>query len=342
MSTPGRRARSAPRHETVHLRDERGLIEEVKSLSGTDTQLLGDEEVLRMILPAIRVHPEGLLPGALLPAARPGRGDPHHRPPGGNSAFPPGATAGAWAMADVQPRPSRHPVRLSARDTRPFAHRPELLAEKPFRRGHLSACLRDGIPRSWLGPYDPVAHRAFWHGLWAAGDRPVFTVPVADGLSLHVLYENAEDDAGVHYLITHPDWEHAEFLARDDGPLEGTGPVLARADRRRGTRPARRRRTAPPGDARPGPVEHRRGRGPGRRRPVLVPQSGQPRRAARLPTRPGLRRPHPASGRGAPRQHRIPRRPQPRRLPTGRLRGHTPRHRHLPPPGIPNARPRLA
>ncbi|MFE2849969.1 thioesterase II family protein [Streptomyces lavendulae] len=50
----GRRAPSAPRHETVHLRDERGLIEEVKSLSGTDTQLLGDEEVLRMILPAIR------------------------------------------------------------------------------------------------------------------------------------------------------------------------------------------------------------------------------------------------------------------------------------------------
>ncbi|MCX5071067.1 alpha/beta fold hydrolase [Streptomyces sp. NBC_00513] len=50
----GRRAPSAPRHETAHLLDDRGLIEEVKSLSGTDTQLLGDDEVLRMVLPAIR------------------------------------------------------------------------------------------------------------------------------------------------------------------------------------------------------------------------------------------------------------------------------------------------
>ncbi|MEU8496269.1 hypothetical protein AB0C86_06010 [Streptomyces lavendulae] len=149
---------------------------------------------------------------------------PRPRPPGRDSAFPPGATADAWAiMADVHPRPSHHPVRLFARDTRPFAHRPELLREKPFWRGHLSACLRDGIPRSWLGPHDPIAHRAFWRRLWAAGDRPVFTVPVADGLSLHVLYENAGEDAGVHYLISHPDWEHAEFLARDDGHRRGPG-----------------------------------------------------------------------------------------------------------------------
>lgn len=126
-------------------------------------------------------------------------------------------------MADVHPRPSPHPVRLFARDTRPFAHRPELLAEKPFWRGHLDACLRGGTPRSWFGPYEPIAHRAFWRRLWAAGDRPVFTVPVADGLSLHVLYENAEDEAGVHYLIHHPDWEHAEFLARDDGHWRGPG-----------------------------------------------------------------------------------------------------------------------
>ncbi|MFF4583276.1 thioesterase II family protein [Streptomyces sp. NPDC001389] len=50
----GRRAPSAYRHETVHLRDDDGLIEEMKSLSGTDSRLLGDEEVLRMVLPAIR------------------------------------------------------------------------------------------------------------------------------------------------------------------------------------------------------------------------------------------------------------------------------------------------
>ncbi|UED87197.1 thioesterase II family protein [Streptomyces profundus] len=50
----GRRAPSRHRHETVHLRDDEGLIAEVKSLAGTASSLLGDEEVLRMVLPAIR------------------------------------------------------------------------------------------------------------------------------------------------------------------------------------------------------------------------------------------------------------------------------------------------
>lgn len=50
----GRRAPSAHRHETVHLRDDDGLLDEMKSLSGTDTKVLGDEELLRMVLPAIR------------------------------------------------------------------------------------------------------------------------------------------------------------------------------------------------------------------------------------------------------------------------------------------------
>ncbi|MFF7725399.1 thioesterase II family protein [Streptomyces sp. NPDC008001] len=50
----GRRAPSMHRDETVHLRDDDGLVAEMRSLSGTDAQLLGDEDVLRMILPAIR------------------------------------------------------------------------------------------------------------------------------------------------------------------------------------------------------------------------------------------------------------------------------------------------
>jgi surfactin synthase thioesterase subunit len=49
-----RRAPSRHRDEYVHLRDDDGLIEELKKLAGTDTALLGDEELLRMILPAIR------------------------------------------------------------------------------------------------------------------------------------------------------------------------------------------------------------------------------------------------------------------------------------------------
>jgi surfactin synthase thioesterase subunit len=50
----GRRAPSTHRNETVHLRDDDGLVGELRSLSGTDSQILGDDEMLRMVLPAIR------------------------------------------------------------------------------------------------------------------------------------------------------------------------------------------------------------------------------------------------------------------------------------------------
>nr|BFE59143.1 alpha/beta fold hydrolase [Dactylosporangium thailandense] len=50
----GRRAPSRFRHETVHLLDDAGLLADVKRLSGTDAAILGDEELLRMALPAIR------------------------------------------------------------------------------------------------------------------------------------------------------------------------------------------------------------------------------------------------------------------------------------------------
>ncbi|MFJ6482930.1 MULTISPECIES: thioesterase II family protein [unclassified Streptomyces] len=50
----GRRAPGRARDETVHLRDDEGLVDELKELSGTEPGVLGDEELLRMILPAIR------------------------------------------------------------------------------------------------------------------------------------------------------------------------------------------------------------------------------------------------------------------------------------------------
>ncbi|MFR9797762.1 thioesterase II family protein [Streptomyces sp. MS06] len=50
----GRRAPSRFRRETVHLADDETLIKELGRLSGTDSQVLGDPEILRMILPAIR------------------------------------------------------------------------------------------------------------------------------------------------------------------------------------------------------------------------------------------------------------------------------------------------
>ncbi|GLW02308.1 alpha/beta fold hydrolase [Streptomyces lavendulae] len=50
----GRRSPSSFRHETVHLRDDDGIVAEMRELSGTDAAILGDEEILRMVLPAIR------------------------------------------------------------------------------------------------------------------------------------------------------------------------------------------------------------------------------------------------------------------------------------------------
>jgi surfactin synthase thioesterase subunit len=50
----GRRAPCRHRDEKVHLRDDESFVSEVKTLSGTDSRLLDDPEVLDMILPAIR------------------------------------------------------------------------------------------------------------------------------------------------------------------------------------------------------------------------------------------------------------------------------------------------
>ncbi|MFD7668428.1 thioesterase II family protein [Streptomyces sp. NPDC059788] len=50
----GRRAPSTHREESVHRRDDDGIVAELKLLSGTDAAVLGDEELLRMILPALR------------------------------------------------------------------------------------------------------------------------------------------------------------------------------------------------------------------------------------------------------------------------------------------------
>ena len=50
----GRRAPSRNRNERVHTLDDDHLIADLRRLSGTDDSILGDEEILRMILPAVR------------------------------------------------------------------------------------------------------------------------------------------------------------------------------------------------------------------------------------------------------------------------------------------------
>lgn len=56
----GRVAPSVRRNDNVHQRDDDGLLAELKALSGTDSSLLGDEEIMRMALPAIRADYEAV------------------------------------------------------------------------------------------------------------------------------------------------------------------------------------------------------------------------------------------------------------------------------------------
>jgi surfactin synthase thioesterase subunit len=50
----GRRAPATYRNETVHLRDDAGILAEVREMSGTASSVLGDDEMMRAALPALR------------------------------------------------------------------------------------------------------------------------------------------------------------------------------------------------------------------------------------------------------------------------------------------------
>lgn len=50
----GRRAPSRYREENIHTKGDAGIIAELRRLSGTNSDLLGDPETLEMILPAIK------------------------------------------------------------------------------------------------------------------------------------------------------------------------------------------------------------------------------------------------------------------------------------------------
>ncbi|MGW7569269.1 thioesterase II family protein [Streptomyces tendae] len=50
----GRRAPSRHREEFHHLSDDEQLLAQLRNLSGTESRVLGDEEIMRMVLPALR------------------------------------------------------------------------------------------------------------------------------------------------------------------------------------------------------------------------------------------------------------------------------------------------
>lgn len=50
----GRRAPSRCREEDVHLRDDAGIVSELRRINGTDARLLGDKDMLPLIVPTVR------------------------------------------------------------------------------------------------------------------------------------------------------------------------------------------------------------------------------------------------------------------------------------------------
>ncbi|MFJ4972553.1 thioesterase II family protein [Streptomyces sp. NPDC088755] len=54
LCVSGRRAPSRPRSERVHLGGDEALLAHMARLSGTDSRVLGDPELMRLVMPAVR------------------------------------------------------------------------------------------------------------------------------------------------------------------------------------------------------------------------------------------------------------------------------------------------
>ncbi|MGC0417602.1 thioesterase II family protein [Embleya sp. AB8] len=65
----GRRAPNRQRDERLHLLDDAGLAAELRTMSGTDASILADDEVLRMVLPALRADYRAIETYTCTPAA---------------------------------------------------------------------------------------------------------------------------------------------------------------------------------------------------------------------------------------------------------------------------------
>ncbi len=115
-------------------------------------------------------------------------------------------------MVPVTSSPQASPARIPGYDGGPFRHRPELLDEHLFWQVHLH-----------LGDAPDPDAGALLSELPGGDTWPVFTVPLAGDHRLYVVYRALEGEAGIDYLVHHPDWDAAETLAQDDGHYIGPG-----------------------------------------------------------------------------------------------------------------------
>ncbi|MFG2293883.1 hypothetical protein [Streptomyces sp. NPDC048603] len=103
-------------------------------------------------------------------------------------------------------------ARIPGYEGGPFRHEPERLDEHLFWLAHLH-----------LGGTEEPEAAALLSRLLGGDTWPVFTVPLAGDHRLHVVYRALEGEAGIDYLVHHPDWDVAEHLAQDDGNFMGPG-----------------------------------------------------------------------------------------------------------------------
>lgn len=137
-------------------------------------------------------------------------------------------------MSTVMNSADLHPARIPGYDGGPLTHQTGLLDEPLFWLGHLYSCVQSEEAEELLFGADYDAAGDFQRRLWERAEWPTFTVPLAADHRLHVVYRTFTDDTGTDYLLHHPDWDHAELLARDDGHFMGPGlswpELLAAAD----------------------------------------------------------------------------------------------------------------
>lgn len=126
-------------------------------------------------------------------------------------------------MSSVTNSADLHPARIPGYDGGPLTHQAGLLDEPLFWLGHLGSCVQREEAEELLFGADYDAAGDFQRRLWERAEWPTFTVPLATGHRLHVVYRTLRDDPGTDYLLHHSDWDRAELLARDDGHFMGPG-----------------------------------------------------------------------------------------------------------------------
>ncbi|MFD9635589.1 hypothetical protein [Streptomyces violascens] len=128
-------------------------------------------------------------------------------------------------MSTVMNSADSQPARIPGYDGGPLTHQTGLLEEPLFWLGHLSSCVQSEEAEELLFGADYDAAGDFQRLLWEQAEWPTFTVPLAADHRLYVVYRTFTEDTGTDYLLHHPDWDHAELLARDDGHF--MGPALS-------------------------------------------------------------------------------------------------------------------